>query len=368
MKKGIRALGLMLLMLGMCATLRAQPISENTEVKIKSEAAADLKEQIAQNMLIYQRNAGGWPKQVNDVKVDYTRALSSEQRAGIADDSFRNDATIDNGATVKEVRFLAAQYKITGNRAYLTAAEKGISYLLGAQYTNGGWPQFFPDTSGYRKQITYNDNAMVNVLSLLQDVSLGTHSMDVVNQSLREASKVAVARGIECILNTQVKVNGQLTAWCAQHDKNTLLPAKARSYELPSLSGMESATILEFLVRQKNPSERMKAAIVAGVKWLNAVQIKGYRYEDVVDVNKPKGYDRLLIPDAKSMVWARFYEIQTNEPFVSGRDGVKKANGNDLEYERRSGYAWYGTWPKQLIENSYPAWAAVNLTKAMSSK
>jgi pectinesterase len=34
-------------------------------------------------------------------------------------------------------------------------------------------------------------------------------------------------KGIDCILKTQYKQNGQLTAWCAQHD---VLPAKAQTY------------------------------------------------------------------------------------------------------------------------------------------
>ena len=36
---------------------------------------------------------------------------------------------------------------------------------------------------------------------------------------------------MECILNTQVKQNGKLTVWCAQHDEHTLAPAKAHEEE-----------------------------------------------------------------------------------------------------------------------------------------
>jgi len=25
-------------------------------------------------------------------------------------------------------------------------------------------------------------------------------------------------------------------------------------------------------------------------------------------------------------------------------------------YERRTGYAWYGRWPAELLEKTYPAW------------
>jgi hypothetical protein len=35
---------------------------------------------VAENMLLYQRNVGGWPKAVNEVKVDYNKTLTDEQK------------------------------------------------------------------------------------------------------------------------------------------------------------------------------------------------------------------------------------------------------------------------------------------------
>jgi Pectic acid lyase len=54
--------------------------------------------------------------------------------------------------------------------------------------------------------------------------------------------------------------------------------------------------------------------------------------------------------------WARFYEIETNTPIFADRDGVKKYDLAKIGYERRNGYAWYGTWPQRLLEKEYPAW------------
>ncbi len=59
---------------------------------------------VADNMLLDQRSIGGWPKHINEVKVDYTKTLSEAEKAGLVDDKFRNDATIDNNATTKEIR------------------------------------------------------------------------------------------------------------------------------------------------------------------------------------------------------------------------------------------------------------------------
>jgi len=169
-----------------------------------------------------------------------------------------------------------------------------------------------------------------------------------------------VAKGIDCILKTQIRVNGQLTAWCAQYDRTTLQPAKARSYELVSLSGGESVGIVEFLMKVEDPSPAVKEAINRAVAWFNAVRVEGYRYVDIPDATQANGRDRVLQPDSSSVVWARFYDIPTNRPFFSGRDGVKKWNVADIEHERRTGYGWYGTWPKQLLEKEYPEWKRKN--------
>ncbi len=145
-----------------------------------SVSAQDLQ---ADHMLLYQRSYGGWPKHINEVKLDYTKPLFEEQKHDILEDSMHKDCTIDNGATIKEIRYLAKAYKQYKNPAYLNAVNKGIRYLLKAQYPIGGWPQFYPDSSLYRGQITYNDNAMINVLDLLFDVTKGVNDMDVVDKS-----------------------------------------------------------------------------------------------------------------------------------------------------------------------------------------
>ncbi|RYY96747.1 MAG: pectate lyase [Chitinophagaceae bacterium] len=321
-----------------------------------SAPALRAQDAVADNMLLYQRSVGGWPKHIGEEKVDYTRALTDVDRAGLLDDKGRNDATIDNRATTKEIRYLLKAYEASGNKSYLQAAEGGIRYLLGMQYPNGGFPQFWPDTSGYRKAITYNDNAMVNALSVLQDVARRSPGFQAVSLRLMRDAQLAVTKGIGCILKTQVRIKGKLTGWCAQHDRQTFAPVKARSFELVSLSGMETVGIVAFLMDIKDPSAEIQAAINGAVEWLQSARIDGFAYGDIDAPALPKGRDRLLRPEAGSTVWARFYDIETGKPFFSGRDGVKRWNLTEIEHERRIGYGWYGAWPRDLLENEYPKW------------
>jgi PelA/Pel-15E family pectate lyase len=251
---------------------------------------------------------------------------------------------------------LVKAYRATNNIRYLQAAEKGIAYCLIAQNKNGGWPQYYPDASLYRAQITYNDNAMINVLNILADIAEQKNDFELVSPSLILGSKNAVEKGIQCILNTQIKVAGKLTVWCAQYNPTTLLPEMARKFELVSLSGSESVGIVRFLMRIKKPSPQVKLSVDAAVEWFKLVAIKGIKFVDMPDASQPKGKDRVVVADATSIIWARFYEIGTNRPMFSGRDSIKKYAVSEIEYERRNGYAWYGTWPANLINTDYPKW------------
>ena len=59
---------------------------------------------------------------------------------------------------------------------------------------------------------------------------------------------------------------------------------------------------------------------------------------------------------AAGPMWARFYEIGTNKPMFVGRDGIVRERLADIEHERRVGYAYLGSWGRELLEKEYPAW------------
>ena len=321
-------------------------------------AAAAVQDSIAEKMLVFQRNVGGWPKAVGEVKVSYDHRLSVAERAGTLDDRNRNDATIDNNATTREITYLIDAFKRTNNPAYRQAAERGVRYLLTMQLPTGGFPQFYPDSSNYRGQITYNDDAMVRAMRLLKAVSEQKGDFALLDWGLVGPAKDAVAKGVQCILKTQYVQRGKLTAWCAQHDRRTLLPTKARAFELPALSGSETVGIVEFLMSLDKPSPEVKRSIEAAVAWLNEVKMPGFAMQEIKDPKQPTGRDRVIVPEAGSTIWARFYDLETNKPIYVGRDGVKRANMADIENERRAGYVYASTWPAKLLAKDYPKWQA----------
>lgn len=308
---------------------------------------------IAENVLLYQRTIGGWPK-----GIDMAAKLSEADRATLAGLRGNSaDCTIDNNATTAQIRYLVKVYAATGEERFKEGALRGLDYLLAAQYGNGGWPQYYPNTEGYYARITFNDNAMVNVLNLLCEAGAGRGDFAFVDRARRDRALKAVAAGIRCILRCQVRVNGRLTAWCAQHDEKTLAPAQARAYELPSLSGQESVGLTRFLMSIDMPGPELIEAVEAAVAWFERVKITGLRVVDKHDPALPGGIDKVTIADETAPpIWARFYEIGTDRPFFCGRDGIKKYDLAEIEHERRVGYAWFTSAPAYLLAHDYPLW------------
>jgi len=299
-------------------------------------------------MLLYQRSYGGWPKTQDGKKLDYTHPHTDVERAAAARHRDDRDATIDNKATTREIVHLIKAYGLTQNERYLAAAKRGLDYLLDAQHDdNGGWPQYFPDARMYRAQVTYNDGAMINVMSILLDVVRGKDEYAALAE-YKPRAQAALEKGVACVLKTQVVLNGTLTAWAAQYDEKTLQPAKARAFELPALASAESAGVVKFLMRLESPDTATQRAIVSAIKWFDAVKIRGYRAEHVDAPGEETGRDFVLVRDDSAVVWARFYDLEKCEPLFVGRDGVPRKKLSEIDNERRAGYAWYGEWGASL--------------------
>jgi len=252
---------------------------------------------------------------------------------------------------VTEIRFLARvidQLPAADAAAYKASALKGISYLLAAQFPNGGWPQVWPLEGGYHDAITYNDDAITNVLQLMLDIADGDKGFAFVPQNVRHGATQAVSAGLNCILTTQIRIGGRRTGWGQQHDPLTLAPVGARNFEPPSLSTAESARILTFLMHLPQPPEAVRSAVRDGVAWLQEAAIKDRAWTET-------GQGRQLVERRGALVWARYVSLQTGRPIFGDRDKTIHDDVMELSPERRNGYAWYTTAPQRAIDD-YAKW------------
>jgi PelA/Pel-15E family pectate lyase len=294
---------------------------------------------IADNVVSFQVPSGGWSKR--------TEVLERARRPG---ESYYSEnahwsyiGTIDNDSTTEELRFLARAYAAHREARHLAALLRGLDYLLAAQYPNGCWPQVYPLAGGYHDAATYNDDAIVNVMRLLGEVAAGR--FEGVPRETQQRAAAAVARGLDCIVASQVVVAGTRTVWAQQHDPLTLAPVSARTYELRALCGRESSNVASYLMTLPDPDARVVEAVHAAAAWFRAHEIFGYEYDS---------YGLRAAPGAGPL-WARLTEIETDRPIFSNRDGVRRYDWNELT-DRRRGYTWYSKEPAAMLER-YDEWS-----------
>jgi len=304
---------------------------------------------VADVIVSFQTAAGGWGK-----NVDRRGPLRQPGQHWVASGkSFVG--TIDNNATTTELRFLArvqAQTPGPAGQAYRDAFLKGARYLFDAQYPNGGYPQVYPLEGGYHDAVTFNDDALIDVVEVLEDIARRDRDYAFVPAPVAGAARAALDKAVQLILATQVVRDGVRTAWGQQVDVLTLTPAGARNFEPVSLVSQESAALLLYLMAQPAPSPEAAAAVHAGAAWLKAAALRDIAWSAATP---DAGRQRVARPGAGPL-WARYYDIASMRPVFGDRDRSIHDDVNELSLERRNGYAWYGTRPAQALA-AYATWA-----------
>ncbi len=315
---------------------------------------------IADNILLFQKSNGGWAK-----NYDMCAILNEDQIKILSGKKMSENTTFDNGATHSQLSFLAEVFTVTNENKYKEAFMRGLNFVLNAQYENGGWPQSYPDTSGYKKYITFNDGAMTGIMNMFQKIAHSGSEYKFINKSMMMKINKAYEKGIDCILKCQIVENGKKLVWCQQHDNITLRPSEARTFEKASLCNAESSEIVKLLMRINKPSSEVIDAVESAVAWFRESEIHGIKLEWIKSTEEhfiyhSTNYDRIVVKDPEApRIWARFYELGTHRPIFTGRDGVIKYSMEKIDRDRRTGYAWYIYNPEEVYE-LYPEWSLKN--------
>lgn len=288
--------------------------------------------QLANVVVSFQTPSGGWSK-----AVAYVREREPGQSFA-SQPTWSWIATFDNGATTEQMRLLGGVIGAHNDTIHIGSFARGAQYIRNAQFPNGCWPQIYPLEGGYHDAITYNDNVAVRILRLLSAIETGM--LPFVAAEERAIAKQTIDRAITCIVASQVVVSGQRTVWGQQHDPLTLAPVRGRSYEPAALCSLESAGIIDYLLEIPAPNASVVAAVHAAATWLKERAIYGYTYD-------PRGV--LIASPGSGPLWARFYEIGTNRPLFSDRDGITRYALSEVSEERRGGYAWYVETPAATL-------------------
>jgi PelA/Pel-15E family pectate lyase len=302
-------------------------------------------DQYTYNMTTWQIGNGGFYKAMADkYKSAYSGGQKSEWRAKDGGDL----GTIDNNATIQEMRLLAVRYKETTNNSYKaafkTSFNKALNFILTMQRSTGGLPQVWPKRGNYSDHVTLNDNAMVRAMVTMMDIANKTSPFDsdIIDDATRSKMKSALDKAIQYLLKAQIVNNGNLTVWCAQHDTANYAPRPARAYELESKSGSESAGVVWFLMNWPEQTEAIQKAVKGAIAWYKKTKVTGLYF------NKKAGtFDKR----DGNVLWYRFYEVNNDNYFFCDRDGAstKTQDFTKISEERRTGYQWAGDYGSALL-------------------
>jgi len=328
--------------------------------------AGDNARHIADVIVSFQTPAGGWGKNLDMSKEprrpgvnfgpnNISRLLAPGDFDTPLEPDWNYIGTIDNDATTTQMNFLAKVIAAVGagdSAAYRAAFLHGMDYLFSAQFPNGGWPQVWPLEGSYHDAITYNDEAMTQVVELMHAVAGGKGEFSFVPNNIRKRATASFERGIRCILATQIVANGKLTVWPQQADALTLKPVSGRNYEPPAQCASESAALLLLLMNDlPHPTAAERRSIRAAAAWFKKIAIYGQRWE-----RAPQGPQFVPTPGA-GPIWARYYQTGTDIPVFGDRDKSIHDNVNELSLERRFGYSWYSADSQRALDR-FEKWSA----------
>lgn len=339
---------------------RSMPLDREAQWYASAEAL-----HIADNIVSFQTPAGGWGKNFDlsngprkpgerYAPSNVSRYISPGDFDAPKDPEWNYIGTIDNNATITQIAFLARVISAKGvakNSPYLASFLHGVRYLLAAQFPNGGWPQVWPLEGGYHDAITYNDNAMVQVMELMLSIAEGRDGYAFVSAEMRSQAEAAYKRALRCVFATQLTSAGRLTVWAQQYDALTLKPTSARNYEMPAECSSESDDILMMLMDDlPHPNAQQQRTIRAVAAWLKKTAIYGQIYG-------PTANGRGLTPkQGAGPIWARYYQIDTDKPIFGDRDKSIHDDLNELSSERRNGYGWFSSDP-QIALDRFEKWS-----------
>ena len=309
-------------------------------------------DQYTYNMTTWQIDNGGFFK---GMASSYTSAYSGGDKSpGWPSATGGYVGTIDNNATIQEMRLLAVRYKETTNSNYKNAFKasfnKAVNFLLTMQRSTGGLPQVWPKRNKYNDHITLNDDAMVRAVVAMMDVAnaVSPFDSDIVDDATRAKMKAAVGKAVDYLVKAQIVNNGQPTVWCAQHDTATYAPQSARAYELESKSGKESVGVIWVLMNQPEQTEAIQKSVKAAIAWYKKTKVSGLVF------SQKKG---IFEEQAGKSLWYRFYEVNSDDYFFCDRDGIstKTRDFNKISEERRTGYQWASDYGSAIlsVESDY---------------
>jgi len=231
----------------------------------------------AANALIAgQHWSGGWHYMIDFERVgtqEWYDNVASQQAQGMEEWRYNFlNCTFDDGATTEPIMFLLRLYMKTLDPAYKAALDRGLDFIMEAQYPNGGWPQHYPldderTPAGFPKYPAYytlNDGVLRDNVSTLLEAYEALGDERYLESAKKGGDFLMVAQGPK-----------EQAGWAEQYDMD-LKPAWARTHEPPGFmprETLESIYTLEKLFLFTG-DRRFLRPIEDAFDWLEKVKLE----------------------------------------------------------------------------------------------
>lgn len=351
-------------------------VSDDYGVNYRSilKGDAEISDEIAENITAIQNADGGFGllPEATDMAQE-----NLEGRRG----SLVSESTLEKGATIAELNYIADCLVETPDEAYESALIKGIHFLLENQTAAGGWQMNPANPKGFRANLVFTDQITTDVLRLLRRVDSSNALKDVKNTVGAEKITQAIKAGDHFILDSQLVYDGKKTGWASQYSEDGQA-AMGRTYERESLSAFATADIAEYLMYSCDPEDMIKEAVESAVEWLEEVKIEDKEAVYITDLSMQNGFDVFLLDGTEPGIldtsfaddglgtWASNYTYKSGKfkPLYSDVDPKRPeqpkvndwnaaASDNLIWYATRSTITYYDNdLADVLIEEEFPTW------------
>ena len=205
------------------------------------------------------------------------------------------ESTLDQGATVYALRYLAEYASKTGDLSYMDSLNKGIKYLTDNQHVTGGWQMSPTAPEGYRANLYLGEGGTIDVLTLLAELAKGDEFAPL--EIDRDGINSAIDKGTRFITDTQLTYHTGLQTknggWARQYN-SSLDVTMGRTYERECMDTGVTARAARYLMGITNPSDVVVKAVESSVKWLGNVKIEDQETVKIWDTSVQNGYDIFL--------------------------------------------------------------------------
>lgn len=307
---------------------------------------------IADNLLLMQRNNGGWPANINPFRV-----LTAADRLAFLKTKSRSDTSFANANIIPQIYYLSHVYLQTGDVRYRNSAKKAFRLVLESQLYNGGWtPKAITDQD---KNPTIDTRATINALAFMRRVAAGKMPYGYVPFAVRRQAAESVRKGDRLLLRLQQAHDSRASIWAGAYDIKTSQPVAAKHSAIAALDTEVSVAITRYFMQIERPSAEVLRAVTGAANWFSHNTLQQVRLRSATQAAPwLPAYSPVPLP--RQGVWARYYAIASNQPFVGNSCGrlLKPYELSVLAGAKN----WYGYWARTLLQSEYPQWRAQVIT------